>query len=49
MEKKKVPNCECLFAHRKQGLFLSENVGDVKMTGRNQNLSFSCKKLIDKD
>ena len=28
-----VTNWECLFVHRTQGLFLSENVGDVKMAG----------------
>ena len=46
---KNVPNWECLLAHRRQGIFLSENVGDINMTGRKQNLSFMWKKLIDED
>ena len=25
----RVPNCECLFVHRKQGLFLSVHVDDI--------------------
>ena len=29
----KVPNWKCMFVHRKQGLFLSENVDDIKMAG----------------
>ena len=32
----KVPNCECLFVHRKQGLFLSVYVDDIKMAGRTE-------------
>ena len=31
----KVPNSECLLLHRKQGLFLSVYVDDIKMAGRN--------------
>ena len=30
----KVPNWECMFYHRKQVLLLSENVDDIKMTGK---------------
>ena len=32
----KVPNWECLFVHRKQGLFLSEDVDDIKMAGKTE-------------
>ena len=35
----KVPNWECLFVHRKQGLFLSVYVDDIKMAGRSQNMA----------
>ena len=35
----KVPNWECLFVHRKQGLFLSVYVDDIKMAGKKQNIS----------
>ena len=45
-----VPNWECLFVHRKQGLFPSENVDDIKMAGRKQILSPMWKiwmKLVD--
>ena len=34
----KIPNWECLFVHREQGLFLSVYVGDIKLAGKNQNL-----------
>ena len=34
----KVPNWECTFVHREQGLFLSENVDDIKMAGKKQNI-----------
>ena len=43
-----VPNCECLFVHRKQGLFLSENVDDIKMTGKKQNMALIWKKFDEK-
>ena len=33
-----VPNWECFFAHRKQGLCLSVYVDDVKMIGRMKNM-----------
>ena len=32
----KIPNWEWMFVHRKQGLFLSENVDDIKMAGTKQ-------------
>ena len=35
----KAPNCECLFVNRKQGLFLSVHVDDIKMVGKKQNMS----------
>ena len=35
----KEPNWECLFVHRKQGLFQSEYVDDIKLDGRKQNLN----------
>ena len=42
----KVPNWECLFVRREQGLFLSVHVDDIKMAGRKQNLSPMRKKLM---
>ena len=35
----KWPNWECLFVHRKQGLFLSVCVDDIKMAGKRQNMT----------
>ena len=35
----KIPNRECMFAHRKQGSFLSVYVDDIKMAGKKQNVS----------
>ena len=35
----KVQNWECLFVHRKQGLFLLVHVDDTQIAGRKQNLS----------
>ena len=32
----KTPNWECMFVHRKQGLFLSVTVDDFKMAGNKQ-------------
>ena len=32
----KRPNLQCMFAHRKQGLFQSENVDDIKMLGKSR-------------
>ena len=34
----KVSNCECLFVHREQGLFLSVYVDDIKLAGKKQNI-----------
>ena len=42
----KVPNWECLFVHRKQRLFLSVHVNDIKMAGENQNMTPMWKKLM---
>ena len=42
------PNWECLFAHRKQGLFLLVHVDDIKMAGKKQNLD-PMWKLLNKE
>ena len=42
----KVPNCECLFVHRQQGLFLSFYVDAIKMTGKKQNIAPMWKKWM---
>ena len=42
----KVPNCECMFVHRKQKLFQSEYMGDIKMAGTKQNMAPIWKKLM---
>ena len=42
----KIPNRECLFVHRKQGFFRSENVDDTKMAGKKQNTAPVWKKLM---
>ena len=34
----KVPNWECLFVHREQGLFLSVYVDDIKLAGKKQSI-----------
>ena len=34
----KIPNCECLFVHRENGLFLSVYVDDVKLAGKKLNI-----------
>ena len=39
---------ECLFVHRKQKLFLSVSVDDIKMVGKTQNVS-SCVEDIDEE
>ena len=41
-----VPNCECMFVHRKPGLFLSVFVDDIKMDGKNKNLAPMWKKMM---
>ena len=46
-EWEKVPNWECLFVQRKQQLFLSENVDDIKKkAGKKQNLAPVWMKLM---
>ena len=35
----KVPNRECMFDHRKQGLLLSVSVDDIKMAGKKPNMA----------
>ena len=42
-----VPKWECLLAHRKQGLFLSVHVDDIKMAETMQNMAPMSKKLIE--
>ena len=42
----KIPNWECMFLHRKQGLFLSVYVDDIKMAGKKQNTAPMWKKLL---
>ena len=46
LDGKIVPNWECLFVHRKQGLFLSVYVDGIKMAGRQQNMAPMWKKLM---
>ena len=43
----KVPNWECLFVHRKQGLFYFVFVDDIKMAGKKQNMFPMWKKLMN--
>ena len=43
---KKVPKWECLFLHRKQKLFLSVYVDDIRMAGKKLNLAPMRKKLM---
>ena len=40
------PNWDCMFVHRKQGLFLSVYVDDIKMAGKKQILAPMWKKLM---
>ena len=42
----KMPNWECMFVHRKQGLFLSVYVDDIRMTGKKQNMAPMWKQLM---
>ena len=42
----KIPNWACMFVHRKQWLFLSENVDDINMAGKTQNMALMWKKLM---
>ena len=41
-----VPNWECLFVHRKPGLFLSVYVDDIKMAGKKQNVAPMWKRVM---
>ena len=34
----KVPNCECLFVNREEGLLLSVYVDDIKLAGKTENI-----------
>ena len=42
----KVPNSECTFLHRKEGLFLSVFVDDIRIAGKKQNMAPMWKKLM---
>ena len=42
----KIPNWACMFGHRKQGLFLSVYVDDIKMAGKKQDMAPMFKKLM---
>ena len=44
----KIPNRECLFVHREEGLFLSVYVDDIKLAGKKQNLD-PMWKLLNKE
>ena len=41
----KVPDWDCLFVHRKQGLFLSVYVDDMKMAGKKQNMALHAEEI----
>ena len=41
----KIPNWGCMFVHRKQRLLLSGDVDDIKMAGKDQNMTPMWKKL----
>ena len=43
----RIPNWDCIFVHRKQGLFLSVYVDDIKMAGKEKNMAPMRKKLIN--
>ena len=38
-----VPEWECMFVHRNEGLFLSVYVDDTKMAGKKQKMVLICK------
>ena len=42
----KVPHWECLFVHRKQKLFFSVYVDDIKMAGKKRNIAPMWKKVM---
>ena len=46
LDGEKVLNWECMFVHRRQGLFLSEDVDDIKMAGTKENMAPTWKKLV---
>ena len=46
MEREKVLHRECLFVHRKQGLFLSVYVNDMKTAEKKQNMTRMWTKLL---
>ena len=46
LDGEKVPNRECLFVRRKQGLFLSEYVDDINMAGKKQKKAPMWKKMM---
>ena len=39
----KLPSWECLYVHRKHGLFLSKNVDDIKRAGEKQEMASTWK------
>ena len=45
--REKVPNWDCLFVHRKQGLFLWAHVDDLKVAGKKQKMAPMWKKLMN--
>ena len=44
----KIPNWECMFVHRKQGLLLSVYVDDINMAGQKQDMAPMWKKYMKK-
>ena len=42
----KIPNWECMFVHRKQGLFQSVYVDDIRIAGKKQNFAPMWKTLM---
>ena len=46
LEWEKIPNWDCMFVHRKQGLFLAVCVDDIQMFGKKQNLAPMWKTLM---
>ena len=44
----KIPNWECMFVHRKEGLFPSVYVDDIKMVGKKQSMVPMWKKIDEK-
>ena len=48
MAGRKIPNWECLFAHRQKGLFLSVYVDDIKLAGKKYNID-PMRKVLNKE